>query len=247
MFYRANFIYHKQLESRFWDSDCCMRPVVRAALLAVVNQVMAAFRNINLSFDMRDVCDVFVHGSITNYYYDKHSDIDMCFVCDFSRIKRDMPHQNVDLLLKSIAYSVLAETKPRIFGRRIDIEFVDVRYQQYGPNFYKVGGAYSVLSDKWIRRTIRVMPEELKQIKQQARIIYNGMRRQVIDVLARQVDYKQVEALTNHLMRERKSAYAASPEQPITPYVVAYRMLRDSKLLGRAYEHALKLRAKNPQ
>ena len=69
------------------------------------------------------------------------------------------------------------------------------------------------------------------------------MRYQVFDVLLEKTDFSRVEALTNALMRNRKSAYASSPEQPITPYVIAYRMLKESGLLPKAYEHALKLRA----
>ena len=132
---RPKFIYRKHLDSHIWNPDSSMRSEVRVALMGIVNQVLTECKNAKIPFDASDIQDVFLHGSMANYYYDKHSDIDVCVVCNFSRVSHALPGINISLLLKTMAKATFAHMMPFIVGRKVDIAFADV----YSPGMVKTG------------------------------------------------------------------------------------------------------------
>lgn len=243
MMFKPKFVYRKHLESHMWDRGNHMRPDVRVAIIGIVNQVLVELKKLRIPFDMSDIHDILVHGSMADYYYNKDSDVDVCIVCNFARVSKALPELDVNLLLKTIAVAAFANLLPLVCGRQLDITFTDVYSPKYGKNRYKVGGCYSVQSDKWVHKIVKLSKHEIYQKIQDAKPIYKSMRGQIIKLLVDNVGYGKIIEYTNALMYDRRISYDQNPEQPLTPYVIAYRMLKESGLLPKAYERTMKLRA----
>lgn len=243
MFLRPKFIYRKHLAPHIWGDDKHMRSDVRVAILTVIDRILQEIKSTSIPFDKSDIRDIFVHGSITNYYYNKNSDIDVCVVCDCSRISHSMPDTDVTLLLKVFAKSVKFNYTPRVCGRSLDIEFVNVQHPKYGYGRYKVGGAYSLLTSRWIHENIRLTKSELKHMCHEAQLIYRDIVANVIRLLHENVSADYIESRLNTLQDERRTEYDTNYIQPLNPKLIAFRMVRSSGLINRAWEHALKLRA----
>lgn len=247
MFFKSKLSYHNRLAPQMWDLNNRMFPHIRTAIIGIFNQILSEIKALNIPFDMSDVHDIFIHGSMTNYYYDAKSDIDICVVCDFTRISRALPGVNVCLVLKTIAKATFAHMLPFVIGRKIDISFVDVYHPKYAPGYYKVGGAYSLLADKWIRENIRLTKSELKQMRNESMRIYHNMVKLLMNLLHTDVSVDHIEKTLEQLMNNRRVEYDTHFVQPLTPNLIAFRMARSSGLMRRAAEWALKLRAQKPQ
>lgn len=243
MLFKPKFVYHKKLESHIWDSNNHMRPDVRSALLILVNQILNEVRQLNLPFDQSNVRDIFVHGSITNYYYRKNSDIDICVVCDLSGLMDKFPGVNIPKLLKNITLSIFDRCNPTVCGRELDIEFVDTRWPLSQSGMHKGGGGiYSVLRDKWLRASVQLSNHEFGELYRGALVIYRDMAVRLYELM-----HKNAEALdtyVNHICSKYNFECDKNYIQPLTPYTVAFRMARATRLINRARERAMKLRAK---
>lgn len=244
MLFKPKFVYHKKLESHVWDSNDHMRPDVRAAILNFMNLFFADMHRLNIPFDMSDVRDVLIHGSMTNYYYNKASDMDICIVCDFTRILRALPNINAIALLKDVVKALVVRMGVKIRGRKIDVEFVDVCRPQWAPGYYKVGGAYSVTKDAWVRKSIKLSGPEIKQIRRQAIEIYKREIKRLVNTLYNNNDPRLIDLYVDDIRNLRDTDHKTNYAQPINATTVAVRMIRSATIFNLARERALKLRAK---
>ena len=122
------------------------------SLQMIVWHYIAYMQNAGLPIDDNDIVDIFLHGSTSNYYYDDTSDIDICIVMDVERLSAALRGINIYTITKALQIAWMRKHKIRIYGRGVDISIVDVRQPKYGPDVYKVGPAYSLPRDMWLRR-----------------------------------------------------------------------------------------------
>lgn len=239
------FIYHKNLDVRIWNSDGTMNKLVSNALQMVAWEYIAYIQRIG--FPLLDECvrDIFVHGSTTNYYYDDTSDIDICIVADMNKMYETFPGVDTYALMKNALGAWRRNYRIKICGRGIDIEFVDVGAPKYGPNIYKVGSAYSIMRDEWIRRPQLLRGEQICKIRRDARRLYREIRAQYRKIRRDEMGDNFVETFLMRLSHERKESYANNFLQPVTAQTMAFRMARRARILGKLKERAAHHRSRN--
>lgn len=239
------FIYHNALDARIWNTDGRLNKLVSNALQMVAWEYIAYIQRIG--FPLFDECvrDIFVHGSTTNYYYDDTSDIDICIVADMDKMYETFPGVDVYTLMKNALGAWLRNYRIKICGRGIDIEFVDVKTPKYGPNIYKVGSAYSILNDKWIRRPQLLRGEQIRAIRRDARKKFREIRAQYRKIQHDEMADNFIETFLMRMSHERKESYANNFLQPVTADTMAFRMARRARILGNLKERAARQRSRN--
>lgn len=241
---RARFIYNRHLEPHIWYPDGQMNKLVSNSLQMIIWSYIAYMQSIGYPIADTDVHEIFIHGSSTNYYYDDTSDIDICIVADLGRMQSLFTGCNINALIKGALGSWKRNYDIRVCGRGIDIEVVDVATPRYGENIYKVGSAYSLARDQWIRRPVLLKPDEIKQIRRDARKQYKEMKKLYKQVRRNKMSPEFIETFLNRMTAERKESYAQNPLQPVTATTMAFRMARRCGMLRKLRQMATELRSR---
>lgn len=243
MLFKPKFVYHKKLESHVWDSNNHMRPAVRDALLEFINLFFLYVQRLNIPFDMSGVRDIFIHGSITNYYYNNQSDIDVCVWCDFNNLSKKLSGINIATLLKNVAKALTVDMEPSICGRKIDIVFADPEQLRNVEGIHKgSGNMYSIMNDKWIRMSPRLNKTTIQSMYAQATNIAIDMAVHIRHLVKHAQRSDDIVKYINQKLSIRTNDAINNYAQPITPMIIAFRMVRNMGLLDLAYERVLKLR-----
>ncbi len=238
-------IYHKSLEPHIWYANGEINKLASNALQMIAWSYIAYLQRIGFPFKDEYVRDIFIHGSTTNYYYDDTSDIDICIIADLDELYKMFPGIDLYVLLKSMLGSWLRGYRISVFGRGIDIEFVDVNKPYYATGVYKVGSAYSLTRDMWIRRPQLLKPHEIRTIRRNARRIYREIRKQWRKIRNNKMGSDFVETFLMRLSHERKESYMNNFMQPVTAETMAFRMARRRGILRDLRERAARDRSRN--
>ncbi len=241
---RARFIYNRHLEPHIWQQNNQMNKLVSNSLQMLIWSYIAYMQSIGYPIADTDVHEIFVHGSSTNYYYDDTSDIDICIVADLGRMQSLFTGCNINALIKGALGSWRRNYDIRVCGRGIDIEVVDVATPRYGENVYKVGSAYSLPRDQWIRRPVLLKPDEIKQIRRNAAKQYKEMKKLYKQVRRNKMSPEFIETFLGRMTAERKESYAQNPLQPVTATTMAFRMARRCGMLRKLRQMATELRSR---
>lgn len=241
----ARFVYHAHLDSRIWNSNCEIKPLVANALNIIAWSYIAYLQTSGLPISDMDIRDVFIHGSCSNYYYDDTSDIDICIVIDLSNMRAALPYCDIQTLTKAMLGSWLRNHSISICGRGVDISVVDVNNPKYGPGVYKVGGAYSLRFGKWIRRSEKLTPHQLRYVRNAAIREYRNLMRQYRKIMRDGMGDAFIETFLRELTTNRRLQYDEYFLQPVTPGTMAFRMLRQRGVLRKLKRRAAKIRSKN--
>ncbi len=241
---RARFIYNTRLEPCIWQPDGQMNKLISNSLQMIIWSYIAYMQSIGFPIVDTDVYEIFIHGSTTNYYYDATSDIDICIVADLSRMRSLFSGVDLNAIIKGALGSWKRNYDIRLYGRGIDIEVVDVATPRYGENVYKVGSAYSVPRDQWIRRPVQLKSDEIKQIRRDALNQFKEIKKLYKQVRRNKMSPDFIETFLGRLSAERKESYAQNPLQPVTPTTMAFRMARRCGILRKLRQLATKLRSR---
>jgi hypothetical protein len=133
--HKTNF--HNSLEPNLWQNDQLI-PEVRDALLKIAED-FSKFLKIPVIID-----DIRLTGSLANYNYSQHSDIDLHIVINFSSISSDMD------LVKGFFTS-----KRIVWNQKHDITVkgyeVEVYVEDIGEKHFSTG-IYSITNDEWVAK-----------------------------------------------------------------------------------------------
>lgn len=227
------FVYNRRLEPNLWAPDMQLRTMPSNSLQMIVWHYIAYMQNVGLPVKDEDIVDVFLHGSTSNYYYDSTSDIDICIVMDIRRLSNALPGVDIFALTKAMKIAWMRNRRIRIYGRGVDISVVDVAQPKYGPGMYKVGPAYSLPRDMWIRRPMRLGDAEIRTLRRQAHKIYRRYKKLFLECYKNKMSDTFLDTFLSRLWSERIDAYSVSPQQPITPETMAFRMMRRCGILNK--------------
>ena len=152
------------LNREFWGRDDALDSEVRRKLIAIAEDFMESSEVSDVS-----IKDITFTGSLANYNYSKHSDIDLHIIISFDDVD-----ENTDLvkdffdnkrMLWNITHKIL------INGHEVEI------YVQDSTEVHISSGVYSILDDKWI-----VKPE-----REDAEIDYENIKKKVYS-FTREID-----------------------------------------------------------
>lgn len=241
---RARFIYNTHLEPHIWCPDGQMNKLVSNALQMIIWSYIAYMQHIGFPIADTDVYEIFIHGSSTNYYYDDTSDIDVCIVADLTRMRSLFSGVDLNAIIKGALGSWKRNYDICICGRGVDIEVVDVATPRYGDNVYKVGSAYSIPHDQWIRRPVQLTPDQIKQIRRDALRQFKEIKKLYKQVRHNKMAPEFIETFLRRMTAERKESYAQNPLQPVTPTTMAFRMARRCGMLRKLRQMATAQRSR---
>ena len=238
------FVYHKALAPRVWESRVHLNPLVNQTLqMAVWEFVRYLSMVAKLPIDKSDVVDVFIHGSITNYYWDKFSDVDVCIVADLSRLRATMPGDEVTIL-RALKWAWKRMFNISVYGRGVDIKLVDCRdvcNPLHKDCMY--GSHYSLLRDVWVVTPVRIPDKQLRQIRMAAYKRYRVIMRQCRYILRHNKPYDFIDSYLDSLQRIRKASMYTTISQPITPMTMAFKMARNTQIFRKLRRRARELRS----
>lgn len=129
--------YQSELNPKFWK-NAEFDPEVRQKLLRIAKDF---YNDLDVEIP---VVDVQLTGSLANYNWNKHSDLDVHLIMDLSKINPD-----VELVKKGLdgVRSVWNQRHPVVI-REHDVEL----YAQDINQLHMASGLYSLLKGDWIRR-----------------------------------------------------------------------------------------------
>ena len=227
------FKYHKTLAPRVWDSRTKINPLVRQSLMMVAGEFIRYLSEVvKLPIASSDIQDALVHGSITNYYWDKYSDIDLCIVADLSRVRNMFRGADDTVIINSLKHSWKRTFKMSLFGRGVDLSLVDI-HDGFDATYKKVGPSYSLVKDCWINPPVRLSVAELRSLRRVAYVKKCAIMRQCRAMLRQKMLPEFIDTYLVNLQRLRTKSMSAQYKQPITSMTMAFKMVRNTGVLRR--------------
>ena len=160
-----SFYLKDELNPKVWNKDSELDSEVREQLLQIAKDF---YENIEMP---ADVVDIAFCGSLCNYNWsEKYSDFDLHVIIDFKDID-----DNLELVEKACDYAKKvwnAQHDIKIKGYEVEIAIQDGDDLNKAIADGRMGGVFSLLNNKWIKRPERVdfEPDE-KLISEKAKTI----------------------------------------------------------------------------
>ncbi len=160
-----SFYLKDELNPKVWNKDSELDSEVREQLLQIAQDF---YENIEMP---ADVVDIAFCGSLCNYNWsEKYSDFDLHVIIDFKDID-----DNLELVEKACDYAKKvwnAQHDIKIKGYEVEIAIQDGDDLNKAIADGRMGGVFSLLNNKWIKRPERVdfEPDE-KLISEKAKTI----------------------------------------------------------------------------
>ena len=141
---KGTFETQETLEPNFWPFEKKLRPSIRKRLMEIAQDF---YNSLEINAELKDVTFT---GSLANYNWSKHSDIDLHLIVNYKDVEGD-PELVRDYF----------NAKKSIWNRTHDI-FIDGYevevYVQDEAEPHTSSGVYSVANDEWIIEPDRVEP-----------------------------------------------------------------------------------------
>ena len=237
------FKYHKHLCPKIWDSENRIDPLVAQAAQMIAWDFVRYLQFLGVPLNKIDVVDIIIHGSTTNYYWDKKSDVDIGIVADLSRIHAWNPSGNLNAMLKVFSYKWRRMRPMKLAGRYIDITLMD-RNHGYSKDYWKVGSMYSLLRNTWVHAPVRLDRAELRAIRRVANRKYRVLMRQCRTILREKMSAEFIDAYLVNLQRMRVTAFSENYIQPVISYAMAFKMFRNTGMITKLRNRSKKLQSK---
>lgn len=213
----------KYLDRKIWDKEDNIKSDVSDMLLSIAWAYIDYIRN---EYDMpiynSDIADIFVFGSITQLFYDKQSDIDVCIVLNLNRVEKQFPNLNIQKTLKLYYYDWAMVHICKVYGRKIDLNFQDVKEPEHNGR-YRRGPIYSLITKSWVFRPSPLSKKELKQIEDQANIIYKQILQDYKTVKRNGFKLDEINRLYNNIIASKRHSAEENPDIIINPVYMAIR------------------------
>jgi len=134
-FLSSEFSVKRDLNPAIWNNNQII-PEVKEKLLTIARH-FADYVDVDFP-----ILDVVITGGMTGQYYTEHSDLDLHLITDYQKIDCD---QEVEELF---------DTKKNLYKREYDITIKGIPVELYVEDINRpaIGGSYSLLRDKWLRK-----------------------------------------------------------------------------------------------
>lgn len=222
--------YHKTLNKKIWLPDNTMDPAVARVIVAIAADFIDYMHMIGFDIKKQDILDIVIYGSNANYFYDKHSDIDVYILMDLDAVQEKYKDIDFFTLYKSLQHTWRRQFKLRIHGLHIDIALENVSKPKHAPGWWRSGPTYSVLHNKWIHELVRLDAKTLREYRRRARKIANNILRDARAVVA---SNGRLDEFVHLQQKLRDDAMRENCPQPLVPETMAYKMVRGSGLFRR--------------
>ena len=230
--------YHKNLMPKLWNQNNELDKLACQSLKMIAYEFIKYLNTvIGLPITHADVYDVYIHGSCTNYYWDKHSDIDLCIVANLTKLRKKISGINEEQLFNSLVSSWRRNFRIKLYGRRVDIKLKDKhdRKNQINP---VAGCHYSLFKNDWEIPVVRLGDSDLRQLKRDAYRKYRVIMRQCKYLIKHKMSADFVNAYLVELRNLRNTYMLDYAQQPITSYAIAYKAVRNTGILNKLYKMA---------
>jgi predicted nucleotidyltransferase len=203
------------LNEQIWEGDRAVRPGVKGALMAIVDEFLEG-----LDLEM-DVKDVIITGSIANYNWSKFSDIDIHILVDFGEVNEN------EAMVKRFFDSVRS-TWNKLHNITVKGHEVEI-YVQDAQEPHVSTGVYSLKEDRWLVKPQKMKPEldkrtATKKMKSLAREI--GKLSSLLDHAKYEETFEGAQRLKDKIRRMRRAGLEKTGIY--SPENLAFKMLRRS-------------------
>ena len=225
------FQYHKTLCPKIWDTDTEINPLVSQSLQMMAFEYVRYMGNaLGLPIATGDILDIFIHGSLTNYYWDKYSDIDLCIIADLTTLREKLPNLNNFLFFNATQRSWKNTFRPSIYGRNVDIFIIDPSEVE-SKLTNTVDTFYSLFTNKWILAPRRVPANELKELKKMTYKRYRVIMRQCRQILKNKMSHEFIDTYLIALKNHRTNSVLNANNNSMTSTQMAFKMVRNGSML----------------
>jgi predicted nucleotidyltransferase len=235
---------HKNLDKKIWDKNGNIYPKVSEMLLSIAWAYIDYIRN---EYDMNirnsDIADIFVFGSITQYFYDKKSDIDMCIVLNQDGITQKFPNMNIAKQLKLYYYDWAMVHICKIYGRKIDLNTQDMNVANFNGQ-YRSGPIYSLLRNEWVVKPAVLSKQELKKLEQQSNVIYKQVLQDFKTVKKNGFKLEEIQKLYSNIIASKKQSTLDAGDPIKAPTYIALRQIKHDGYIKKLQTQAIKQETK---
>jgi len=206
-----------KLNSVLWDAGL-LRGKVRDQLYRIA---LEFYLSLNVEAPIKDI--IFT-GSLANYNYTKHSDIDLHILIDYSDID-----ENIDLVRDFLT------AKKSLWNGKHDIKFSTHEVELYAQDEnepHHSTGVYSIISNKWLSKP---NPKDTKIDLVSVKAKASDLMSQIDDVvLQSSSSIKQIRNLKDKIRKMRQSGLEKSGEYSIEN--LAFKVLRNTEYIKKLYD-----------
>ncbi len=230
-----SFYLKDELNPKIWN-DFELDKEVRQQLLTIAQDF---FDKIELE---TEVVDIALCGSLCNYNWsEKYSDYDLHIIIDFSDVD-----ENYDLVEKACDYAKKvwnSQHEIKIKGYEVEVAIQDDEDLNKAIDGGRMGGVYSLMKDKWIKRPERAdfEPDE-KLISEKAKTIM--MQVDDIEEESEEDKYEAFDSKISKVWKKIKDYRQSGLESESGEYSVGnlvFKLLRRNGYIGKIMELKRKL------
>ena len=231
---------HKHLDKKIWKNDDKIVPAVSDMLLSIAYAYIDYIRTeYNMPIQSNDIHDIFVFGSITQFFYDKQSDIDVCIVLNLDDAEKLFPNSGINKMLKLYYYDWAMVHICKIYGRKIDLNFQDVKQPIYNDK-YRRGPIYSLLRKNWDLKPKTVPKTELKNMEIQATNIYKQILNDYKKIKHNGFKTAEIQQFYANLITSKDESLKENCERVINPVYMAIRKFKHDGYINKMRDIAVK-------
>ncbi len=225
-----SFYLKDELNPKLWD-DFKLDDEIREQLLTIAQDF---YEKVELS---ADVVDIVLAGSLCNYNWsEKYSDFDLHIIINFSDVD-----ENYELVEKLCDYAKKVWNEQhdiKIKGYDVEIAIQDSDDLKKGISGGRMGGVFSLLNNKWIKRPERIEfePDE-KMISEKAKSIMMSV--DDIEEQSEEDKYESFEGKISKVWKKIKDYRQSGLESESGEYSVGnlvFKLLRRNGYIGKIME-----------
>jgi len=230
-FEAANY-YNDTLHPNFWD-DFVFRDDILKPILKIVDDFVK--NDDHVSAEMIE--DIQLTGSLANYNYSDHSDLDVHILLDFADINED----------ESIVKRAL-DGKRFIWNLRHDIQFNNHEVELYFQDIHEphvASGLFSLSDNQWIKKPKHSAPEIDQQDVQKKATSFKkelALLEDLLDNISDEKEFSLVNSrakkLKDKLMKMRKDGLASKGEFSVEN--LAFKTLRNDETIAKLNDLIIK-------
>jgi len=227
----ANY-YNDTLHPKFWD-DFTFREDILKPILKIVDNFVKDDQHISPEM----VEDIQLTGSLANFNYNDHSDLDVHILLDFADINED----------ESIVKRAL-DGKRFIWNLRHDIQFNNHEIELYFQDIHEphvASGLFSLSDNRWIKKPKQEVPEIDHQDVQKKALSFKkelDLLEDLLDNISDEKEFslvnKRAKKLKDKLMKMRQDGLASKGEFSVEN--LAFKSLRNDETIGRLNDLIIK-------
>ena len=227
----ANY-YNDTLHPKFWD-DFTFREDILKPILKIVDNFVKDDQHISPEM----VEDIQLTGSLANFNYNDHSDLDVHILLDFADINED----------ESIVKRAL-DGKRFIWNLRHDIQFNNHEIELYFQDIHEphvASGLFSLSDNRWIKKPKQEVPEIDHQDVQKKALSFKkelDLLEDLLDNISDEKEFslvnKRAKKLKEKLMKMRQDGLASKGEFSVEN--LAFKTLRNDETIAKLNDLIIK-------